>query len=126
VLQARGSWRGNLREAEPQPLDERPVRPAWLPDCARPFWNEVCRQLDGMGLLKAADRNALARYCLLCAKLADMGRGGKSDPYVILAICNNLLALERQFGLTPSARAGMVHTAAPRANATGKVFKLNG
>jgi len=128
VLELHRSWRAKARADEPEPERKRPVCPRWLRDEAKRVWRELIPQLESMGTLGRCDRNALARYCQTWAKwrvaeefLAESGdvyvrRGDsgkieaiKEYPQASLALrlADQLLKLEREFGLTPSARAGL-------------------
>lgn len=124
ILRMKGSWRANSREAEPIP-PAGPIRcPAWIPQEAKTAWRVIAPMLQEMGVLTKADRNALTRYCVLWSRwraaeevihkgqtipiknakgeLVDV----KMIPQVKLAseLSGQLLRLEQEFGLTPSAR----------------------
>jgi len=128
VLKMRGSWLADQRVDEPQPSPERPRCPAWLSKQAKQAWAELAPQIAAMGILGRCDRNALARYCQTWAKwrkaeewvmehgdyVAIKNASGqvteiKEPPQVARSIrlADQLLRLEQQFGLTPSARAGL-------------------
>ena len=139
VLEMRGSWRAKGREAEPPALPTRPACPQWLRPEAKRAWKVLAKQLEAMGILGEQDRNALARYCQTYAKwraaeefLQESGdvfvmrgkpetKGRKLGPVIgvkeypqvqtAIRLGDQLLKLEREFGLTPSARAGL---AAPK------------
>ena len=134
ILKMRDSWRAKAREDEPEPDPGRPRCPSWLSKEARRAWRELLPQIDRMGLLSKTDRNALTRYCQSWANwrraeewLMEHGDvypekdasgkvvGMKEFPQVGTAIrlSEHLLRFEKQFGLTPSARAGL---ALPRDN----------
>lgn len=128
TLKLRGSWRADVRKNEPQPEKGRPRCPKWLRPMAKRYWKRLVPQLDEMGILTLIDGNALARYCQVMAKwreaeefLASHGdlypvkdEAGnvvrfKQYPQVSTAmkLADQALRLEQQFGLTPSARAGL-------------------
>ena len=128
VLALRGSWRAKTRALEPEPPPGRPRCPRWLAREAKRVWRDLLPQLDRMGLLARCDRLALARYCQMWAKWRECeewmsehgdvypekdaeGRvvGLREYPHVARSIrlSEALLRLEKQFGLTPSARAGL-------------------
>lgn len=133
TLRLRGSWRANKRRAEPRPDSGAPTCPAWLKGKARAEWKRLCPQLQAMGVLCKIDRNALMRYCHMsaCWRAAEewlaehgetypvkkvvrgkdgrdkvVGIGMRAYPQVKIAhdLADQLLRLEQQFGLTPSAR----------------------
>ena len=128
ILDARGS-RVTLydRGDEPIPDRTRPTCPTWLRKEGKRAWREIIPQLDDMGVLGKCDRNALARYCQtwarwreaddwlkanenICTSIDAQGNTVlKPHPYVGVAstLSEQLLRLEKQFGLTPSARAGL-------------------
>ncbi len=120
VLKLRGSWLAKDRTGEPEPSHDRPRCPAWLDSCAKNLWRRLIPQLEAMGVLGTCDRNAVARYCLTFSKWRRaetflMKHGdtatvrGELKPYpqvkMAMALADQLLKLEREFGLTPSARA---------------------
>ena len=128
ILQMRGSWRAKTRANKPEPQGGRPICPTWLRKDAKRVWKKIAPRLDAMKVLGEIDRNSLARYCQIFAKwreaeefLAKHGtalpvRNAAGDlvdfkqfPQVNLAmkLSDQLLRLEREFGMTPSARAAM-------------------
>lgn len=128
LLDLRGSWRAKLRKDEPQPDRSRPQCPRWLRTEAKRAWKRLVPQLEAMGVLARCDRNALARYCQTFAKWREceewlMQNGsvfpikdGSGQPVGLgefpqvaraMRLGEQLLRLEKQFGLTPSARAGL-------------------
>lgn len=72
ILAARGSWRADERPNEPTPSAETPKCPDWLSVEGRAEWDRICRQLDAMGILAAADRALLVAYCEAWAEFAAM------------------------------------------------------
>lgn len=134
VLRLRGSWRARRNSSEPQPEVAMPVAPDWLSDGATKVFDEYAERLHAAGVLTAVDELALARYADLCAqyrrasefvsKHGDVyvvrgrrGPGGeeglptgfKTYPQAkrLLQLAHVLVQLEREFGLTPAARAGL-------------------
>ena len=126
ILKMRGSWRAKINPDEPQPQAKKPTRPKWLNAEAVKVWVNLTRKLFRMGVLTDVDGNALARYCMLFARWRtceeflekhgqtrvvkdDSGKAVdiKTFPQVTIAgsLADQLLRLEQQFGLTPSARA---------------------
>ncbi len=134
VLRLRGSWRAKRNPKEPTPEVKKPTTPAWLSDGAKKLFEDYAERLHASGVLTTADEFALARYADLCgqycraaefvAKHGDVyvtsGRPGpngepgkptgfKTYPQAkrLLHLAQALLQLEREFGLTPSARTGL-------------------
>ncbi|MCC7137597.1 MAG: phage terminase small subunit P27 family [Planctomycetes bacterium] len=134
VLRLRGSWRAKRNSNEPQPKVVKPAAPAWLSDDAKKVFDEYAETLHASGVLTAVDQFALARYADLwsqyrrCAEFTAKhgevwvvrGRPGPNgaegrpvgfatypQAKLKLALAAALLQLEREFGLTPAARAGL-------------------
>jgi len=131
-LQLRGSWRSKQRPNEPRPKRARPRAPASLGDEAKKLFLALVRQLYAQKVVASLDAQALARYSDLLvdywkasefvakhgAVYVVRGKPGKDGepgqavgfrlyPQTALkiALASELLRLEREFGLTPSARA---------------------
>ena len=123
-----------INASEPKPRRQRPARPAWLIGDARKAWEELVPLLDQMGVLTIVDRRALARYCKLWARWVALtrviektgevypirGRPTEDNPQgaivsfrtfpqvkIIESLSAELRQLEREFGLTPSARSSI-------------------
>ena len=128
TLKLRGSWRAGERKDEPQPAEGIPDKPEWLSDHASIIWDQMCEQIDSMGLLTKVDGNPLARYCTLWVRwreaedhIAEKGMvctlynldgqiiGAKAWPHVRIAsdLSNQLYRLEQQFGIGPANRVGL-------------------
>ena len=101
----RGSWLVKSRVDEPEPSDGLPTCPAWIDAKAKAIWKLITPQLIEMGVLGKCDRNALARYCALFQKWRE-ATAADNVPLSI-SISTHLLRLEHEFGMTPSARAGL-------------------
>ncbi|MFA7237880.1 MAG: phage terminase small subunit P27 family [Phycisphaeraceae bacterium] len=128
ILQARGSWRAKTRAGEPQ-SDGVPQPPDWLDGAAKDVWDAQIPMMIDMGIVGRIDANAIARYCQVlawwidCKKFIDKygptfknSRGLETEhPTVARAakLGDQLLRLEREFGLTPAARPGLPLTAKP-------------
>lgn len=128
VLKKRGSWRAKKRKGEPKPAEGAPVCPDWLMPEAKEAWMRLCGHLRGMKMLRACDEKALARYCQLWARwvrtekrIAEHPEHERRDQRQkhAVALSDRLLKLEKEFGLTPAARAGM--TTGKGESDTGKV-----
>ena len=131
ILALRGSRRAS-RPGEPQPEVELPPVPDWLGDDAKKAYAAMGERLLALGLMTAIDGNALARYATLWIRwrrceefVAKHGEvyvvrakpawdktegapiGFKAYPQskLALALATELLRLEREFGMTPAARA---------------------
>lgn len=99
VLEHRGSWRAKLRVVEPAAPPGLPRRPDWEPGPALECWDWLVAQLDAMGLLSSADQRVMERYCVMAAEWPTL------DAKERIKAAGALLAIEREYGLTPSARA---------------------
>jgi P27 family predicted phage terminase small subunit len=114
-------------KAEPLAADSPVTRPDYLSEMAERKWDELVPHLISMQMVTAADVDLLAAYCECYARwrtLAKMAsksppvfnRGGQGADMVLVR--NPLWAqvrdaeaglrtLAREFGFTPSSRAGM-------------------
>ncbi len=129
ILKMRASPVAKRRMNEPEPTKGAPSCPGWLDREAKAEWKRLVSELTAVGILTVVDRAALAIMCQswsdYCAAQAAVAEDGKTcispKGYVaknpMVTIMNE--ASERwrklalQFGLTPSARAGL---AKPRDN----------
>ena len=117
VLEMSGSWRGKNRKDEPVPPNKKVYSPKWLTKDARKVWLELSGPMFETGVLTIIDRNAFARYCTILAQWKLAAKLGLDGIELTAKISAHLLTLEREFGLTPSARAGMATTESnPREN----------
>ena len=135
ILSMRGSARAAGRGDEVQGPPGSPDPPGWLSESATDVWHELVPMLMQMGVLSKVDGNALARYCEIWIRwrraaeflasvpsefyevrtLASGKKELKPLPMVAIAdtLSTQLLRLEQQFGMTPSARVGLEVTAPP-------------
>jgi P27 family predicted phage terminase small subunit len=128
ILALRGSWRAKTRPQEPQPPPARPTCPAWLDRQAKAVWRQLIPRLATFGLLSQVDGAALARYCVLTVRwrgaMQFIQQYGETYPikneqgaiigmqpfpqtWIMKSLGAELLRLEREFGMTPSARAAL-------------------
>jgi P27 family predicted phage terminase small subunit len=128
LLHLRGSWRAKGREGrEPTPAPvARFDPPAWLSPEAKQVWGRVIRHLKPLGLITRLDMHVMARYCELFVmwrhaaeyvnhyglhqpikNAKDKVIGMRIAPYarMMVTLSTELLKIEREFGMTPSARA---------------------
>ena len=118
-------------DAVKPPIEESPQPGVDLSPLANQVFFEVSKKLQALGLLTQIDTQAFARYCDLFGKWLiykkevddapmvetwgtdENGRaiptGWKPNPALTsyLSITDKLLKLEREFGMTPSARASI-------------------
>ena len=118
----RGVQPHRINRDEPQPLALVINRPEWLSDHAAAEWDHVAPHLIVMGVLTDADLAGLAVYCeavsrwrrlveLVNASPPVVGRDGKMVKNPVYAqvrdAATEVRIWAREFGLTPSARAGI-------------------
>ena len=124
VLRALEGFAGHqpINEKEPTPklvsADLKP--PKYLPKKAVEKWNELFPMLRNCGILSIGDVELFARYCDLFAYLCAMRDDIKKNGYTIVsaqgtvlqnpsmsnyrAICEQMLKIEIQLGMTPASR----------------------
>ncbi|NOT02353.1 MAG: phage terminase small subunit P27 family [Phycisphaerales bacterium] len=145
ILAFRGSPRANRRTDETVVAEPGiPPMPEWLNDHAKATWHDLAPKLSAMGVLTTADGLAFARYCDLWARWTDATRfiaengmtttitrrTGRVDhvayPQVRIAsrLSDELLKLEREFGMTPCSRVGL-RVQPPSVTNTGKATYFN-
>ena len=128
ILKVRGSRIVRSRENEPVAPSGTLECSDWISDEAKAIWSEIVPPLAEMGILCPIDQCALARYCVALSwwrkatqwlneneevyPVYDKHgkvRAYKKHPYVMISnqLEGQLRTLERAFGLSPSARAGL-------------------
>ena len=111
-------------KTEPRPADARLDAPELLTGLSLEMWHRRAPQLADMGVLSEVDRDTLARWCLLydlfvetwrqvkadgaSSSTAAGGKKGNPDVAALRGYAADLLAIEREFGMTPSSRTGLV------------------
>lgn len=111
--------------------------PAWLPPRAVEVWKQLVPRLASIGLARTLDEYMLARYCELLVMWMDdtafLAKNGSKYPIraeakrgkpgrilgfkpwpeksLILRINRELMAIEREFGMSPSARSRITTSA---------------
>jgi P27 family predicted phage terminase small subunit len=118
----RGAHPYRVNLDEPVPLALAIERPEWLSDLASLEWDRVAPHLVAMGVVTDADVSGLAVYCeavarwrrlveLVVASPPVVGRKGAMVKNPVYAQVRDAAAevrvWAREFGLTPSARAGI-------------------
>ena len=109
---------------EPQPELSALDAPPSLSEVALAVWKRKAPALARCGILTVSDRDALERYCHttemwhecresikangLSSATAAGGSKGNPEVAALRGFSADLLAIEREFGMTPSARSGMV------------------
>ena len=127
-----GSTRAKQRmEKEPTPDTTKPKTTLKLTTDERRVFNNICKLLKSMNLQAVTDGNAIARYAMNLLKYQDAcdwcSKHGETFPVYEMVggerkirhvkrfpqsqirneLEGTLLRLEREFGLTPSARSGL-------------------
>jgi P27 family predicted phage terminase small subunit len=120
----RGERPGRINTNEPKPLDAPIEKPDWLSPAASELWDRLVPHFVAMGTVKACDAELLVAYCEAWARYKRIqelvnvtaplhkGREGVlvKNPIwtqMIKDVTTDLRVLAREFGLTPSARAGL-------------------
>lgn len=109
--------------SEPKPEDASLAPPDILEGHALAMWHRRAPQLAAMKVLTDADRETLTRYCIawelyilayaavkgagLSSEIASGRRTTTPEATLIRGYHADLLQIEREFGLTPSGRAGI-------------------
>lgn len=147
ILKRRGSWRGTYsNKKEPAPRGVSSTKdlpaPAWLVGAGRKKYGELVTLLAALRVLTLADGEALARYCKLqqrwCQAEAWLDENGpviiildeEGNPHSRLApqarlastLAEQLLRLEQQYGLTPSARSRVSAVETQEESGKGRFF----
>lgn len=132
IKMARGNpGKRRLNAQEPKPESDGIEPPAWVTGVSLEKWNEIVPKLIAMGVMTNADIEAIARYCTMhehYVKYLDQVRRGldvlvirdekgkvkymQSTPAatMVTKLAASMLRIEQEFGLTPSARTGIVAT----------------
>ena len=136
LLKRQGTLRKCRRRAEPEVPPGCPEPPVWLTDAtAREEWDYTVKHLGGYGIITAADRTALAMYCQAVADYVQAQKAiaiaGAMDikgaKIKLLAAFDRATKLAREFGMTPSSRAGLhVQTKPAELAGKGRFFKVVG
>lgn len=129
LLKLRGSWRANKRQAEVKAETGKPYAPNFIAHGdgkASACWKYCIRHLDSLGLTQKIDRNMLARYCEIWSQWREMSEylkrhgwtypklDGEGKPIgvaawpqvgIMMKLSDQMLRIEQQFGMSPSARA---------------------
>ena len=111
----------NDREPTPPRGDKEP--PRGLEGLALEKWQEMVDLLSSMGVYTQADRGPLQRYCLMWEQWVGLEKHCRehgstqitqtgysqvtAEATLVKSLRSELLAIERQFGLTPAARSSI-------------------
>jgi P27 family predicted phage terminase small subunit len=111
-------------KAEPQPEISALDPPPGLSKVALAVWKRKAPALARCGILTVTDRDTLERYCHttdlwhqcresiaangLSSATAAGGSKGNPELQALRGFSADLLAIEREFGMTPASRSGMV------------------
>ena len=105
----------------------KPIKPTWLPKEVQNLWEKIVNRADLIGVVKEIDTEAIARYAeMLCryrkivkrlhrvgqfsAVFVDGKKRMVTNPEFKAAsdLADRLLRLEKEFGMTSSARAHLI------------------
>ena len=127
ILKLRGSWHGDVRNDEEPEATGKLRKPQWLKDDAGKLWKQVAAELTSLNLTGTIDSHMLARYCalftrwLVCedfirehgmTQTVETKDGSYDKEYPQVArsesLHEKLVKVERNFGMSPSARVNLV------------------
>jgi phage terminase small subunit len=95
-----------LNSNEPEPGKQVPKKPEWVTGYAEAVWKRLADELNRIGLLTVVDRDLFAAYCISVADLRDAEHSG--DYKLKRDAIQRMRMLGAEFGLTPSARSGII------------------
>jgi P27 family predicted phage terminase small subunit len=122
ILSLRGSWRADQRVGEPEVAPKIVPAPDWLPEDEHEAYDKLCKLLNASKLIGEIDADTVARLVFLKRQFRigvagieaqghtmETAKGTKQSPEFkcLLEICTAIDRMERTFGITPSARAGL-------------------
>lgn len=114
-LAARGSWRGKVRDDEPQPPIVTEIDPpsSLKGRRARKIWRELAPLLVATGVLSVADLAGFERYCRLFAAWEEAmtaveEEANRENILALTKLDDMVRRLEKGYGLTPAHRASIV------------------
>lgn len=96
---------GNTDVKQTAAILGEPEMPEWLSPTARSIWKEIIPQLMQLGILTRVDAAPLARMCWMQATLRDAAEGDLLTVDMVRSLTSAILAIERDFGMTPAARS---------------------
>jgi P27 family predicted phage terminase small subunit len=121
MLKLTGSKVIASRKAEPSADPTMPKAPDWVTGDALELWEAVGPKLNSMRVLSSADATSFARYCVIYSKWREAERMVREEGEVVTGAlggpirnpwavalkqyADQMLRLEQEFGLTPSARS---------------------
>lgn len=144
MLKLRGSWRANANpdEPKPEPINQPPEAPEWFGPDAKACWDDLLRILTARRMISQLDLRLLTRYCDAWQKWLEATKSVREhgDSYAIKgkdgrvkafqpmpaavayrSLSEMLIKMERELGLSPSARARLRTEAS--AHPPGEVFR---
>lgn len=108
-----------LPEAEPEFIPASATAPDWLQGEGLVQWNKLAPQMALNNLLNATSVEPLATYCDLLGAYIESRRAGEMPD---MRIFNSLRLMAKEFGFTPSSKAGIVAPEKGKKNDKSRFF----
>ena len=102
-----------INDREPKPSRDGIAPPDTLTAAERVRWDRLCPMLCECGVMTVAEIDMLVRYCTMAAQF-DECQAALQKQFDFktanhqLKLADRLLAVERQLGMTPAARTGII------------------
>ena len=107
VVQELHGARSSRVKLEPVPLARPLTAPGYLPADARAVWDELAPELDGLGVGRAIDSEALGVFSVLLARFRAAAVEVPGDGRAVRQLAGEVRLWAGEFGCTPAARQSL-------------------